>query len=112
MDSESRYIPVDIQTYATRQAKGICRYCRRQLNQEGKPDTRAEYDHLIPMAKGGQTVRLNIQVICRKCNRRKSDKLQDRNLEHTLYQYNLIDESKANLVKRTYAKFSYMGVQQ
>lgn len=33
-----------------------------------------QIDHMIPMAKGGLTVQDNLQVLCRTCNMRKSDK--------------------------------------
>lgn len=31
-------------------------------------------DHIVPVAKGGKTVRSNLQVLCSKCNGRKSDR--------------------------------------
>ena len=32
-------------------------------------------DHIIPVSKGGKTVESNLQVLCSKCNGRKSSKL-------------------------------------
>ena len=34
-----------------------------------------EIDHIIPVAKGGCTVEDNLQTLCWKCNRAKSDKI-------------------------------------
>ena len=34
-----------------------------------------QVDHIIPMNKGGKTVPENLQILCRRCNARKSDKL-------------------------------------
>ncbi|MBR5514478.1 MAG: DEAD/DEAH box helicase family protein [Ruminococcus sp.] len=50
--------------------KYVCANCREEF------DTRKylQVDHIIPMAKGGLTVRENLQILCRTCNMRKSDK--------------------------------------
>ena len=36
-----------------------------------------QIDHIIPLNKGGKTVPENLQVLCRKCNASKSDKVMD-----------------------------------
>lgn len=35
-----------------------------------------QIDHIVPVAKGGKTVASNLQVLCSKCNGRKSDKIK------------------------------------
>lgn len=45
-----------------------CASCREKL--KGK----YQVDHIIPLAKGGKNDRANLQVLCAKCNRAKSDK--------------------------------------
>ena len=36
-----------------------------------------QIDHIIPLNKGGKTIPENLQVLCRKCNASKSDKVMD-----------------------------------
>lgn len=40
-----------------------------------EPNLLLEIDHIIPVAKGGYTVEDNLQTLCWKCNRAKSDKI-------------------------------------
>lgn len=40
-----------------------------------EPNLLLEIDHIIPVAKGGRTVADNLQTLCWKCNRAKSDKI-------------------------------------
>jgi hypothetical protein len=47
-----------------------CRRCRSASN--------LEIDHLIPVSKGGSSEESNLQVLCRRCNRRKSKTLVPR----------------------------------
>lgn len=50
-----------------------CRTCGNSTHQE--PNLLLEIDHIIPVAKGGRTVEENLQTLCWKCNRAKSDKI-------------------------------------
>jgi hypothetical protein len=34
-----------------------------------------EFDHIVPLAKGGNNSEQNVQLICRRCNLKKSDKI-------------------------------------
>ena len=40
-----------------------------------EPNLLLEIDHIIPVAKGGRTEEDNLQTLCWKCNRAKSDKI-------------------------------------
>ena len=48
---------------------GICPLCGERHEFEDM-----EGDHIVPWSKGGKTVMENLQMICRSCNRKKSDK--------------------------------------
>lgn len=48
--------------------KGICKKCKKHFELE-----EMEADHITPWSQGGKTVKENCQMLCRECNRRKSD---------------------------------------
>ena len=50
-----------------------CRYCGNSTHKE--PNLLLEIDHILPVAKGGCTVEDNLQTLCWKCNRQKSDRI-------------------------------------
>lgn len=47
-----------------------CQFCGRYMPDEFG----LEIDHIVPISKGGKTVESNLQVLCSKCNRSKSNK--------------------------------------
>lgn len=69
---ESRHIPRKILLQVVRRDGQICQNCRTNV-----PDNQIEFDHIIPVAKGGPTSVDNLRVLCRKCNRGKSDSLKE-----------------------------------
>ena len=50
-----------------------CCNCGNSTHTE--PNLLLEIDHIIPVSKGGYTVEENLQTLCWKCNRSKSNKL-------------------------------------
>lgn len=44
----------------------ICKYCGIGLH-----EVEAEFDHIIPISRGGQNATANLQLICKRCNRAK-----------------------------------------
>lgn len=50
-----------------------CCSCHNSIEKE--PNLLLEIDHIIPVSKGGLTAEDNLQTLCWKCNRSKSDKI-------------------------------------
>ena len=48
--------------------RGICAKCHRQFDIDGM-----EADHITPWCEGGKTEPSNCQMLCKECNRHKSD---------------------------------------
>jgi hypothetical protein len=65
-----RYIPRDIMLKVVRRDNYICQMCSSHIL-----DNEIEIDHIIPHSKGGPTAPENLRLLCRDCNREKSDSL-------------------------------------
>ena len=69
---EGWHIPRRVMLQVVRRDGQICQNCRINV-----PDDEIEFDHIIPVAKGGPTNVDNLRVLCRDCNRKKSDSLKE-----------------------------------
>lgn len=49
--------------------EGKCNICKKYFKLE-----EMDADHIIPWSKGGETTKSNLQMLCKKCNREKSNK--------------------------------------
>jgi 5-methylcytosine-specific restriction endonuclease McrA len=47
-------------------ADGVCYYCRRRVGHRA-----LTLDHLVPLGRGGRSVRGNVVPACKECNTRK-----------------------------------------
>jgi hypothetical protein len=60
-------IPESIRMFVWRRDGGKCVRCGSKEN--------LEFDHIIPVSKGGSNTERNIQILCEHCNREKADKI-------------------------------------
>ena len=60
-----RRIPVVLKSRIRQQARFRCGYCLRSETLSGMP---MEFEHLTPIAAGGQTIEENLWLSCRRCN--------------------------------------------
>jgi hypothetical protein len=61
----SRHIPREVRQRVWQRYGGRCAEC-------GASDY-LEFDHIVPVARGGSNSDANVQLLCRKCNLKKSD---------------------------------------
>lgn len=62
-----------LRDYIKKRDNYTCRYCGNSTYHE--PNLLLEVDHIVPVSKGGCTVENNLQTLCWKCNRAKSNKI-------------------------------------
>jgi HNH endonuclease len=60
-------IPEDVKLLVWARDGGSCVRCGAKAD--------LHFDHVIPLAKGGGNTAANIQILCQRCNLRKSDKI-------------------------------------
>lgn len=65
--SDRKRIPKDVRNAVWIRDAGLCIECGA--------DDYLEFDHVIPVSKGGSNTLNNIQLLCRRCNATKSDRI-------------------------------------
>jgi 5-methylcytosine-specific restriction enzyme A len=60
----------DSQWWKRRISTGICYYCRRQVGHAA-----LTMDHIVPLGRGGTSIRGNVVPACKACNTRKRSML-------------------------------------
>ena len=64
---------VKLRDFIKKRDNFTCCYCGNSTHRE--PNLLLEIDHIIPISKGGYTTEENLQTLCWKCNRTKSNKI-------------------------------------
>lgn len=54
------------QWWKNKRAEGVCHYCRRRF-----PARELGMDHLVPIIRGGRSVKSNLVPCCKECNSKK-----------------------------------------
>lgn len=63
-----RYIPFSVKVRVVRRDNYTCQKCGEHLK-----DDEVEFDHIIPLSKGGSSEEHNIRLTCFECNRSKGE---------------------------------------
>lgn len=69
---QGRYIPRDVMFKVINRDNQICQVCKKNVLFD-----EVEFDHIIPVSKGGPSSADNIRLLCRNCNRKKSNSLNE-----------------------------------
>ena len=68
----TRVMPRAVMLKVVRRDGQVCAICKRNVL-----DDEIEFDHIIPFSRGGATTPENLRILCRECNRKKSDTLSE-----------------------------------
>jgi hypothetical protein len=66
--NDRKPIPAEVRREVWRRDGGVCVKCGSRVN--------LEYDHIVPVSKGGSNTARNIELLCETCNRSKSASIQ------------------------------------
>lgn len=58
------------QWWKRKRSQGICHYCRTRI-----PPRELTMDHIVPIARGGRSIRSNVVPCCKECNSKKRQML-------------------------------------
>jgi len=61
-------IPEEVRIAVWRRDQGKCARCGNREN--------LEYDHIVPVSKGGSNTTRNIELLCQNCNRAKGNRIE------------------------------------
>lgn len=64
---ERQAVSEEVKNMVWRRDEGKCARCGSNRN--------LEFDHIIPVSKGGSNTARNLQLLCESCNRQKSDSI-------------------------------------
>ena len=67
VETRRERIPQEVQAFVWRRDEGRCVQCGSQ--------DELQFDHIIPVARGGGNTIENVQILCGGCNRQKSDSI-------------------------------------
>jgi hypothetical protein len=90
--SQSRHISETTKKMVYTRDGGICQCCGSSIN--------LEYDHITPFSCGGNSVVSNIQLLCLKCNRSKSNSCRCK-IHDKIVGTNCCDTQKNNKLSNT-----------
>lgn len=69
VDNQRKLMTLELRQQIIVRDSGICQICGKKCD-----PSEIEIDHIKPVSKGGKTTPSNLQVLCSKCNRQKSNK--------------------------------------
>jgi hypothetical protein len=67
-EHQRRVIPKSVRLYVWQRDGGKCAQCGSRES--------LEFDHIIPVSKGGSNTERNLQILCETCNRKKSANIE------------------------------------
>ena len=71
INTEPRFFNISTKIIKRKQQNNLCAICNKELQDD------CHADHIYPWSKGGKTEIENCQIVCKKCNIKKQDKIND-----------------------------------